>query len=344
LGHTKNYKIKAIFGGEVSSINACYNSTVPWSFHGSAIPVWSSGTAITISSMMERSWDNTVDMITSNSSTISLISSGANGLLSSSNLSGTITSTTGSTLVTGTGTTFTTTFQVGDVISVNNGAQSRVITSITSNTQLNTLSAFSSNYTGASYSRGGAAPSAMHNLYAISYPNGSNPAFALSCRSVATGDTLVDLPAGYTKYRQLPISFPTTSTGNFFQFIVQSWPFSPTFMYIGLTSSTGAGSALFLFQGSVPTAATSINCQYLMPKISSSILVSLLINSASDESYTLGDPNITYSNFPTQGATYSVSSNLQCFSSNLSRTIQHSASSSFSLTLSAVGYVVTEMI
>ena len=239
-----------------SNTTVDYGSLVPWSFHGSSIPIYVSSSQISMASILERSYDDTLDMIQTSSTTLSTASTGANGLLVSPSLSGTVAVTNGSGTVTGTGSTFTTDFQVGDVICVS-GAQNRVVASITSNTQLTTATNFTSTLSGASYTRGGGvAPNAMFYLYAISSSSGSNAALALSCRSQGTGDTFpsVDLPSGYTEYRQLPMAFPTDSSGNLIPFDIYSWPTAPCY-------TMGTSATTQLFNGSAPTTMTSISCQ-----------------------------------------------------------------------------------
>lgn len=91
------------------------------------------------------------------------------GLLGSGSLAGTVANSASSTTVTGTGTSFTTDFQVGDTIYINDRSAARRITAIASNTSLTVESHFGTgSVTGSAYSRdGGKAPSTWYHLSLI---------------------------------------------------------------------------------------------------------------------------------------------------------------------------------
>jgi hypothetical protein len=317
-------------------ISSDYNKQIPWGLHGSTVPVWVSSTSVSIASMAERSWDNTVDMIKTTSTTVSTTTTGAGGILTSANLAGTVTISASSTTVTGTGTSFTTNFVVGDVINIYNGSiwQPLAIASITSNTQLTTQTAITTGVTNGSYQRGGAAPSAIYYLYAISYFNGSNATFALSGRSVGTGDTMVDLPSSYTKYRQLPASFVTNTSGNIFEFYITGWPISP--MYILPTQ--------LIFSGNAPTTATVLSCSAYVPKNAKSVIFNAWNYAAASSMYYLAD-NFAYANSG-QLAIYSLDS--ACYLAvpcTVNQSIQHYASAaSTAIDLYVRGYIATESV
>ncbi|MHA4892987.1 hypothetical protein, partial [Enterococcus faecium] len=81
--------------------------------------------------------------------------------------------------------------------------------------------------------RGGKAPNTHYLLYAIS--DGTTPGLLLSMRNVAGGDTLVDLPSGYTASRQQAFAVRLDPAGNLLPFLVgDGWPDRPVVELIGL--------------------------------------------------------------------------------------------------------------
>ncbi|MDX2084692.1 MAG: hypothetical protein SFZ03_04820 [Candidatus Melainabacteria bacterium] len=162
------------------------------------------------------------------STTVNITNAGLNGVAQSANLTGTVSVSSGSSTVTGSGTSFSTQFQVGDVIAVT-GSESRRITTISSNTALTVASNFSTTASGATYKRGGEAPSTWYHLYAIG--DNTTPGLILSTRNLAGGDTLVDLPSGYTHWRQLPFSLRNDGAGDVLPFYVGGWPHNPWVYY-----------------------------------------------------------------------------------------------------------------
>jgi hypothetical protein len=107
-------------------------------------------------------------------------------------------------------------FQIGDVIRI--GGHGRRITAKPTSSTLTIESAFSSNFTNQQYWRGGAAPNTLYYLYVIGAGDGDNNV-VLSTRCFAhtsLGQDLVDLPQGYTKFRQLWPVFITNQNGDGF--------------------------------------------------------------------------------------------------------------------------------
>ena len=122
------------------------------------------------------------------------------------NQAGTITVNSGTATVTGTGTSFTTVFNVGDVITTS-GNQSRRITIVTSNTALTVESNWGSNETGVTFRRGGRAPYTEYYLHASE--NGNIARYFLSERL-----TNPDLATGYARFRHTGWVVPLDSSSN----------------------------------------------------------------------------------------------------------------------------------
>ena len=153
--------------------------------------------------------------------TIDVLTNGLNGMCQSSRLGGSITTSFGSNIVVGTGTTFTTTdYQVGDTIFAG-GVVQRIV-SIQSATQMTVLNNYQQNSVSSTHYRGGAsftslAPLTTYYLYAIgdiSLLHG----FVLSTRNTYAGDTLVGVPTGYsnTFVRQTPLLLRHGRRGMFY--------------------------------------------------------------------------------------------------------------------------------
>lgn len=190
------------------------------------LPTYSSSTQISVAAGRAMNSDGDTLMIKTGATTVDISTTGLNGVAQSSNLSGTVSSS--GTTVTGSSTTFQDDFQVGDVIYAN--SEGRRITAIASQTSLTVESAPGSAWSGDTYQRGGEAPNTFYNLYMID--NGSTPGFILSTRSVASGDSLVDLPSGYTDSRQLAFALKNDSSGDIMDFYVaEGWPSRPKVMW-----------------------------------------------------------------------------------------------------------------
>jgi hypothetical protein len=267
-------------------------------YRNSAIPIWVSSSQISMAYLVERANSDDCDITSQASLTLSTGTTGANGILASSSLAGTITYSNASTTVTGVGTSFTTNFVVGDVIQVTAG-NARRITSISSATSLTVASAFNSSGAGASYNLGGKAPSCIYYLYAISKANGVSPAIALCNRSVACGYTFPTnaLPTNYSEYRELPFSLYLDANSNIYPFFVaEGWPYAPTIMYQQdhLNHST---SPFQLYSGTVSATSSAsqqvVNCAPIIPLTASKIIVSAWKGSSPDRIYIAEPSNLS---------------------------------------------------
>jgi hypothetical protein len=330
-----------------TSIQTEQEINFPTNFHGSTQPIFSSSsyTQFTVASIQERSQDDTINITQYSPTTVNITVAGAGGILTSSVLPGTIA--TSGTAVTGTGTTFTTSFQVGDVISCSAGNGN--ITAISSDTSLTCAASFSSNSSGLSYQRGGSAMQTFYYLYAISAANGIDATLALSTRSVASGDTLVDLPSGYSKYRQIPFAVRTDSTtpnGQLLPFKVSGgWPYRPAIFYNAsfYANNTYVGAQVFL--GTAPTTFTNVSCSSTIPKISRMGFFTIQNLVSATWQYYIKDPDDTSSAWGQLDVnnTSSASIKLRC-GINSSQQVSHcQMGTSRSKVIYVVGYIVTEV-
>lgn len=162
-------------------------------------PTWASTSTFTIDSGYAADSTGSIIMGHGTQKTVSIATAGLNGV-ADSNASkgvsgGTISVTNGSATITGSGTTFTTDFIVGDFITTAGGQALRIVT-VTNNTSMTAASNFSVTESGVSYHRGGVREtnSCGLNLYMVSDVVGNNVGYLLSTRNVLSGDTLVDLP------------------------------------------------------------------------------------------------------------------------------------------------------
>ena len=319
------------------------NKNYPYNFHGSAMPSFVSTSQISLSSIAEKSQDGLINITSSTATTVSTATTGAGGILISANLTGTVAITSGSKTVTGTGTSFTSTFIVGDVITIY-GASTyySTITAIGSNTSLTCAVNFTATGSGYSYSRGGLSINTFYYLYVISSASGGTVSAVFSTRSYASGDTLVDLPSGYTKYRQLAFAILTDSTGLILPFkVAEGWPHRPVIFY-----NKGCNAVDLIpvvFNGTIPNAFTTLSCSAFVPaKIANMVLLNFYVSGASTVNY-----------YIRHGATTTNSGQLVMYYSNImivhlrvgldgSGNFQHMrASLSATTVLLATGYIIT---
>jgi len=218
-----------------------YNGTVnqsvfsyPTNYHGSSAPVWSSSSSLAAMNVAERDSTDTYNI---NGTSLTPVFEGG------SPLPGTIgTGGSSSTTITGSGTSFETDFQVGDVIhTVYNGTQR--ITAIASNTSLTVANAMTI-ANGTTYYYGfGPAPSTWYNMYAML--SSGSASVILSTRNIAGGDNFPATSLGFTPtaYRQLPFAILTDSNGNIIPFTVANgWPYRPKIMWnVPASYLTGSG-------------------------------------------------------------------------------------------------------
>jgi hypothetical protein len=324
-------------------INSNYLSNIPLKFHGSAIPVNDPATAVTLDYIVERSWDDTVDMIKLTSTTALITATGANGTLTSGNLSGTVKITNGQNTVNrDTGTTaFLTDFQVGDAIIIS--GVKKVITSISSNNLLTVDSTYSSTLTGMTYQRGGNA-NTWYYLYVISYADGSNVALAFSTRSVASGDTLVDLPTSYTKYRQLPCVWRYLDwLGGIQRMFIENWPYQPVQKIIWDFVFTSANQQAF--KGTLSTSFVQVSLATLVPKLTSVALLNFYSQNTSDVAYIIFNPTIgTRSITQALNGRLSAACHIPFFIDTSNPQISHktASASASDINVYVTGFIITE--
>lgn len=120
------------------------------------------------------------------------------------------------------------------------------------------------------YARGGLARNTHYYPYAIS--NGTTSQLRLSTRCVSAGDTLVDLPSGYSYYRQMKFALTTNPGSNLITFSMSGT--QVTYFYnddvgtpIGFAGTFTIGSAL------TATAFSALSCTNVIPKISQEALI-----------------------------------------------------------------------
>jgi hypothetical protein len=186
-----------------------------------------------------------------------------NGISQGSSLAGTVDSS--GTAISGTGTAFMTDFIVGDVLYA--GSAGRRITAITSDTDMTVESAFGSPLSGASYKNGGLAPNTHYYIYACGHS--STPGYLMSTRSVVNGDTLINVPSGYStsNVRQLTHAITTDSSGNTV-FAIYNDNFVNILSPVVTTTVT-------------TTSYTGVNASYNVPKTANTALVSLYLKNLS---------------------------------------------------------------
>ncbi len=234
-------------------------------------PKYLDSVSFSIQDLFARSGNDVTNIKINWNQTVNITWTGLNGRAQSAALPGTISVTGGSNTVTGSGTSFTTDFQVGDVISTD--WQRRRITAITNNTSLTVESNFVANQSGVEYFRGGEAPNTWYYVYAIT--NFVTPGYILSTRDVlGAGDTLVDLPEHYTQFRQLPFAIRSDSSINIVPFIVENWPHRPFIRWnLGYNSTDQASGEVRIVDAGTQTSFTDADASKVCPTISDDIVL-----------------------------------------------------------------------
>lgn len=292
-------------------------------------PKYASATTFTQSRISDRDSGNKILMQKITSTTVDITTTGLNGIAQSANLTGTVSVTSGSDAI-----TFSNSqngvLQAGDVL-VTAGGQARKLLSV-SGTSAVAESQFATTETTVTFKRGGrcsfytAATSGTvgtchYYPYAIS--NGTTTGIILSTRNVAKGDTLVDLPAGYTYSKLLPyaITLYNVSTGagvyvgNIFPFVVgPAWPYTPLILYstsISYYDGSGLVSAdTVILSGGSSGTFTAVDASKFIPEVSRMGLFGItLIGSATGHMVNLRPTGSTavqltaagYANLATQG-------------------------------------------
>ena len=317
------------------------------SYRNSAPPVWISATQFSLSYLLERASTDDCNIFTANPITVTTTNVGANGFLVSPTLTGTISVTSGSATVTGVGTSFSNTtlgFSVGDIIST--GTQSRLITAIASNTSLTVSATFTTTQSAVTYKRGGTCLQSPYYLYAISYPDGTNAAVALSTRSLSLGQVFptADLPSGYTKYREMPFSILLDTSGNLTKFIIfEGWPYRPVIIYDVGQSTVDTTSRIF--SGTASTSWTSHSCYPFIPYTSSIALIQIWSNSGGGGTSVLKAPLYATGEYDVMGsAQYGVTPQVRAFLDNTSSFQFVNDATPNSMQIWVVGYVVTNVV
>lgn len=231
----------------------------PTSYYTSANPVYATAATYTVASFFVRNSDDDGDISKDTSTTLDVSTTGLNGVAVSDVLTGTISAS--GTAVTGTSTTFTTDFEVGDVIYSTTDNTGRRITVITDDTSLTVESSWTITG-GASYRRGGEAPSTHYYAYAAT--DGSTPGLLLSTRSVLTGDTLVDAPSGYTKTRQMKYVLTNNENGDLLN---AKWTGTDCF-YNEIARSRSIIEGLIVINGGAARSYSTVDASVYVPKIS----------------------------------------------------------------------------
>lgn len=232
---------------------------LPTNYYVSANPAYATTTTYTVASFNVRNSANDGDLSKTTSTTLDIATTGLNGIAQSAALTGAVAVTNASTTVTGTSTTFTTDFQVGDVIYIDDTAQGRRITVITNNTSLTVESAFTITDASSTYRRGGRAPTTHYYCYAIGIgTSGTTPGILLSTRNVAGGETLVDLPTSYTRSRQMKYVLTTDTTNVLLRTL---WD-GGCAHYV----NNGQIAPYAVVNGGNPTTLTSVSTATIVPK------------------------------------------------------------------------------
>ena len=237
------------------------DSNLPKKYFSMAVPAYVGASTFSVSRFALKSSDDTTNIEKPASTTVDISTNGLNGCAQSANLAGTIGTGGGSsTTITGSSTAFSTDFIVGDVIWTASGA--RRITAIASNTSLTVESAITLS-NGTSYKRGGEAPNTVYWLYAIT--DGTTPGLLLSTRNVAAGETLSDLPAGYTKSRQVPFAVTNDASSNIIKFLVTQWG-ATSFILFDIAATSDAGtSPVIVLNGGSATSFTAVSAATFIP-------------------------------------------------------------------------------
>jgi hypothetical protein len=268
---TVNFQYKFQLGGVTRAINPGAYADY---YRGSACPVYASSTTYTVAFQACISSDLTFNIFKNSSTTVDVSTNALNGMAQSADLTGTIgTGGSSSTTITGSSTTFTTDFIVGDVIWTSSGA--RRITAIGSNTSLTVESAITLT-NGTTYRRGGLAPNTFYNQYEVLTDpfNTAIPGIYLDTRNVAGGDAVPNL-AGM-KYRQSPFAVRIDSSSHIIPFYVSNWGLRPSIFFRDFETGSAyrvlnAGNSTTAFTN--PGGGANIDMSSFVPKISKEAFV-----------------------------------------------------------------------
>jgi hypothetical protein len=323
-----------------SLVRKAYVSGVTRYFQQIAPPVYLTNATFSVAAFAVANAQQDGTLSKTTPTTVDISSVGLNGVAQSANLTGSVAVSNGSATVTGTGTTFQTDFQVGDVIAVS-GSQTRRISAIASNTSLTVESNFTTAVSGANYQRGGEAPNTWYFLYTIT--DGQTPGLILTPRNLAAGHTLVDLPTGYTRWRQVPFAIRNNASPNIVPFFC---PVIGLVLYdVALTYWSGAsfvaGTNQVLSNGSAGSV-TPISLANFVPPISRCAMLHADCGTSSTFAlYTTGD-SVVKAALGNNGGAHTQ--NLYFFKTNASQSIDYNRlSGANGLYLDVFGYQVTEV-
>ena len=247
-----------LYASSSSSTGMAWGIVLPKDYISVPNPTYQTSTQYQISKCTVRNAANNNNIIISGAQNLDISATGLNGIAVSSTLSGTVTST-GTSVVGDGSTNFGADFVVGDIIV--SGSDYRVIKAINVGTNTITVdSAFTSDLSSASYSRGGLAPNTHYYIYALGHA--SAPGYILSTRCVAAGDTLVDLPSEYStdNYRQLPYVMSTDENSELL-YIVWNGNFASILSPQQTESVTSDSLSPVDFSPSVPKISTLVSLQ-----------------------------------------------------------------------------------
>lgn len=304
-----------------------------------ANPAYATAATFTVSRFSCRDSTLTSEIQKSTSTTVDLGTTGLNGIAQSSNLTGTVAISGGT--VTGTGTSFTTDFIVGEPIWTASGA-SRV-TAISTNTSMTIENTGLSVGAGATYRRGGEARSTAYYLYAIT--DGTTPGLILSARSVALGHTLVDLPSGYNVYRELPFSVCNDASSNIVPFTAQIDPSGRTVVdyTVTLAAHNNTVGATNLLDGGTSSSYASVVAYPFMPRTSKKGKFKIGYSHSSS-----GDGFVRQNGDTSDGVGLRVAASAQIaegvyeIPTDASQTLQYKVSAG-NMDIALAGYIITEV-
>lgn len=307
--------------------------------HQSAMPVWLSTTTFSMADILEvaSSKDHVIEK--QSTTTVDVSTTGLNGVtISTSDLAGNVSVTNGNA-----GVTFSTSqdgvLQVGDVITTAGGNSRRLISG--SGTSWTAESTWGATENAVTCKRGGRAKNTAYNLYAIS--DGLTPGLILSTRCVEIGDTLVDLPAGYTYSRQLPFGVALNSSAEIIKFFVKGWPYGVEVYFDVFLDFSGTRPTLLKSAGA-DTNYTDIDFSALMPSCSTIAIVYAASNiSTSTETFFQTNGSSSGGQAALRGNGYHMSGGL-VYETDANRILEYKvAGGSASVDVMAQGFVVNKV-
>lgn len=238
-------------------------------------------TTVTVKPYAYQDTTDSAILAKTSNQTLDITTFGADlGILQSANLGGTISVTSSSSNVGGSGTNFLTDFVVGDVITTAGGQSRRIITITNDTTIVCGGAGFTSTESSVTYKRGGRAPKTAYIVYTCGKAAGADPITVLTTRSVGAGQTLVDMPTDYTLYREFHGAIILDSSSNILEFVQK-----PNLDIIFTCHLAGYGTTVGdtnVLDGGADALFTDVNLWAFLPK--NSRLVRLKIASVGNNS------------------------------------------------------------